>query len=75
VFVGQIISGYAGHQRRLFNPYQYTFLEHLKPLNQFVSYAAFVLGASQVLFVINFFKSMFAGEKAEQNPWGIDTLE
>jgi cytochrome c oxidase subunit 1 len=75
VFVGQIISGYAGHQRRLFNPYQYTFLEHLKPLNQFVSYAAFVLGASQVLFVINFFKSMFAGEKAEQNPWGIGTLE
>ena len=75
VFVGQIISGYAGHQRRLYNPYEYTFLAHLLPLNRWVSYAAFALAFGQVFFVINFFKSMFAGEKAEQNPWQIGTLE
>ena len=75
VFVGQIISGYAGHQRRLFDPYQYKFLEHLLPLNQWVSYFAFVLGASQFIFVVNFFKGIFVGEKAEENPWDVGTLE
>ena len=75
VFTGMIIAGYAGHQRRLFIPYEYTFLKHLLPLNQWVSYFAFALAGSQALFVINFFKSLFAGEQAEQNPWQIGTLE
>ena len=32
VFGGQLVAGYSGHQRRLYDPYQYTFLEHLLPL-------------------------------------------
>jgi cytochrome c oxidase subunit 1 len=75
VFCGQLIAGYAGHQRRLYDPYQYTFLEHLLPLNRAVSIIAFILFAVQVIFVINFVKSMFAGEKAAQNPWAVPTLE
>jgi len=75
VFCGQLIVGYAGQQRRLFDPYQYTYLQHLLPLNRLTSYAAFALGISQVFFVINFFRSVFAGKKAEQNPWQVGTLE
>jgi len=75
VFSGQLIAGYAGHQRRLFDPYQYTFLEHLRPLNKATSHAAFALGISQLVFVVNFFWSIFAGKKAERNPWKIGTLE
>jgi len=75
VFCGQLIAGYAGQQRRLYDPYQYTFLQHLLTLNQWTSFFAFALGLSQFLFVINFFRSLFTGEKAEANPWEVGTLE
>jgi cytochrome c oxidase subunit 1 len=75
LFCGQLIAGYSGQQRRLYDPYQYTFLQHLLPLNQWTSYAAFALGISQFFFVINFFKSVFAGKQAEANPWQVGTLE
>jgi cytochrome c oxidase subunit 1 len=75
VFSGQLIVGYSGQQRRLFDPFQYHFLEHLRDLNRMTSFAGFCLAASQVFFVINFFKSVFAGSKAEANPWGLPTLE
>jgi cytochrome c oxidase subunit 1 len=75
VFNGQLIVGYAGQQRRLWDPFQYTFLEHLAPLNQWTSYAAFVLGLSQIIFVVNFFHSLVAGKEATANPWEVGTLE
>jgi len=75
VFCGQLAAGYAGHQRRLFDPYQYTFLQHLHPLNRWTSYFAFLLGIGQLPFVYNFFRSVFMGTKAEMNPWEIGTLE
>jgi cytochrome c oxidase subunit 1 len=75
VFCGQLVAGFSGQQRRLFDPYQYTFLRHLLPLNRWTSYFAFALAAGQLLFVYNFLRSVFAGAKAEQNPWEIGTLE
>jgi cytochrome c oxidase subunit I len=75
VFCGQLVAGYGGHQRRLYDPYQYTFLQHLLPLNRWTSYFGFILAASQVTFVVNWFQSIFAGAKAEKNPWEIGTLE
>lgn len=75
VFGGQMIAGYSGQQRRLFDPYQYTYLQHLKPLNTFTSYSAFLLGVSQLIFVYNFIASIFVGKKAEMNPWQVGTLE
>jgi len=75
VFVGQMVAGYAGQQRRLWDPFQYTFLIHLADLNRWTSYFAFTLGVGQLLFVVNWFKSIFAGEKADENPWEIGTLD
>jgi cytochrome c oxidase subunit 1 len=75
VFTGQLIAGYAGHQRRLYDPYQYTFLQHLRGLNKGTSHGAFALGVMQIFFIINFFQSVFAGKKAEKNPWSVGTLE
>jgi cytochrome c oxidase subunit 1 len=34
-----------------------------------------ILGASQIFFLVNFFWSLFAGKKAERNPWQANTLE
>ena len=67
--------GLKGHMRRIYDPNQYEFLQPLQPLNTFISIAAFVLISVQLLFAINFFWSMYAGKKAEQNPWKSNTLE
>ena len=75
VFGGQMLAGFQGQQRRLYDPYQYNFLKHLHPLNKWTSWFAFTLFVGQLPFVVNFFKSVFAGEKAEQNPWELGTLE
>jgi cytochrome c oxidase subunit I len=75
VFGGQMIVGYAGQQRRLYDPYQYTYIQHLHGVNHWTSMAAFALGIAQLFFVVNFFQSMFAGKKATKNPWEVGTLE
>jgi cytochrome c oxidase subunit 1 len=75
VFGGQLLVGFSGQQRRLWDPHQYTFLQHLLPMNRATSWAAFFLGITQIIFVYNWFHSMFWGKKAEKNPWEVGTLE
>jgi cytochrome c oxidase subunit 1 len=75
VFGGQLVIGYAGMQRRLYDPSVYEFLRPLLPLNQLISRAGFVLGASQLIFVVNFFWSLARGRVAPANPWQVGTLE
>jgi cytochrome c oxidase subunit 1 len=69
------LIGMGGHMRRIYNPLQYEFLQPLQPMNVFITASAIVLGLSQMLFLINFFWSLFAGKRAEQNPWQANTLE
>jgi cytochrome c oxidase subunit 1 len=75
VFGGQLLTGYAGQIRRLYDPYQYTFLKHLLELNQWTSFAAFALGLTQVLFVVNLVWTLRKGPAADANPWQVGTLE
>jgi cytochrome c oxidase subunit 1 len=75
VFTGQLIAGFAGQQRRLYDPFQYDFLVRLGPLNRVTSYFAFLLASSQIFFIVNFFRSVIAGKKAAMNPWEVGTLE
>ncbi len=67
--------GIAGHLRRIYDPYQYEFLKPLQGANQLITVSAIILGASQLIFFVNFFWSAFKGEKAEANPWGANGLE
>ncbi len=69
------ILGIGGHMRRIYNPMQYEFLQPLQWINVFITVSAFALGLAQIPFVINFFWSLFAGKKAERNPWKANTLE
>jgi cytochrome c oxidase subunit 1 len=69
------ILGQAGHMRRITDPLQYGFLQHLQPINQFISISAFALGLTQIVFLVNFFHSLFWGEKVGRNPWHANTLE
>jgi cytochrome c oxidase subunit 1 len=75
VFCGQLALGYAGMQRRLYDPSVYEFLRPLFPWNRLISQAAFVLGAAQLVFVVNFFWSLRRGRPAPANPWEVGTLE
>jgi len=69
------VLGVGGMMRRIYNPTQYEFLQGLQPINVFITVSALLLGLFQIPFVINFFWSLFAGPKAEPNPWRANTLE
>jgi cytochrome c oxidase subunit I len=75
VFGGQLLVGYAGQNRRLWNPFAYDLFKPLQPLNRWTSYFAFILFAAQLLFVWNFLSSLRWGAKAQANPWAVGTLE
>jgi cytochrome c oxidase subunit 1 len=75
LFFGQLVVGYAGQPRRLWDPHQYAFLRHLAPLNRWTSYFGFALGAAQILFVLNFLANVFRRSNADANPWQVGTLE
>jgi cytochrome c oxidase subunit I len=75
VFFGMLLIGYQGMQRRLYDPSVYDFLKPLLPLNRAISHAAFLLGAAQLIFVVNFFWSLARGARAAANPWEVGTLE
>ena len=74
-FGGQMLVGYAGQQRRLWDPFQYTFLEHLADMNFWTSIASFFFGAVQLIFLVNFIVSMKKGKVAGDNPWNVGTLD
>lgn len=75
VFCGMLIAGYAGMHRRTYNLNAYDYLKPLQQWNVWITMAALSLGGAQILFIINFFMSMFAGPKAAENPWEVGTLE
>jgi cytochrome c oxidase subunit I len=69
-------TGLAGMPRRY---YDYSIWESFKrfgELNQFISIVAIVVFLVQILFLFNFFYSIWKGRKVTtQNPWGATTLE
>ncbi len=67
--------GLQGHMRRIYDPSQYEFLQHLSGTNRFVTISAFLLMVSQVIFAANFILSWFYGKKASENPWNDNGLE
>ena len=69
------LLGIAAFPRRLADPYHYSSLEHLLPLNQFMTICAIIMGLAQFLLLGNFFISMFTGKKVGRNPWNANGLE
>ncbi len=69
------ILGIRGMPRRYADITDIPYLADLQPLNEFITWSAFLMGAAQVIFLANFFWSLFKGEKASENPWQANTLE
>jgi cytochrome c oxidase subunit 1 len=75
VFFPMHFMGLAGVPRRY---YQFTLLEDFSvwaDVNKLITVSAMVGGFAQLLFLYNFFVSIFRGKKADQNPWLSNTLE
>ncbi len=69
------LLGIAGMPRRYADPYLHGYLEHLLPMNKFMTMSAILMGFAQFLLLGNFLYSMFWGKKAGRNPWGANGLE
>jgi len=75
IFLTQHFIGLAGTPRRYYAFTDYEFLEGIRGPQMLVSVAAFVMGASQLIFMANFCWSLWKGKKAPINPWHATTLE
>jgi cytochrome c oxidase subunit 1 len=75
IFMPMHYLGMAAHLRRYSQLTELKYLHDLVPLQEFMTYAAFVTIAGQFTFLFNLFWSMKFGEKAADNPWEATTLE
>jgi cytochrome c oxidase subunit 1 len=76
IFMPMFFQGLAGMNRRLYDGgLQYAFDKDVVGLHLLISRAAWVMGAVQVVFIVNFFWSAWRGRRTEENPWEATTLE
>jgi cytochrome c oxidase subunit 1 len=69
-------EGLAGMPRRYLDYSIWESFKQFGDLNKFISTVAMIVFAIQLLFVFNFFYSIFKGRKVTtMNPWGSTTLE
>ena len=69
-------EGLAGMPRRYYDYSNWISFNQFGTLNQFISTVAMVVFAAQILFLVNFFYSIWKGrEVTVRNPWGANTLE
>jgi cytochrome c oxidase subunit 1 len=75
IFMPMFIQGMAGMLRRGYDPTVYQYAHPALKLHEGASISAWCLGLAQIPFIVNFFWSIFAGEKVDRNPWQATTLE
>ena len=74
-FVAMHYLGIGGHLRRLYDPTAYDYAVPTQGFNVLISFALFVAVAAQLVFLFNFFWSLFRGRRTDENPWESATLE
>ncbi|SEW18292.1 cytochrome c oxidase subunit I [Chitinophaga arvensicola] len=69
-------EGMAGMPRRYYDVSGWASFKQFGGLNEFITIVVILVFAVQLLFVFNFFYSIFKGRKmTNQNPWNATTLE
>ncbi|MCW2117874.1 cbb3-type cytochrome c oxidase subunit I [Flavobacterium sp. 7A] len=75
VFFPMHFIGLAGLPRRYYTNTNFPLFDDLQNVNVLITTFALVGGVFQLVFLYNFFSSIFYGAKATQNPWRSNTLE
>ncbi len=75
VFFPMHFIGMAGLPRRYYSNTAFPLFDDLADVNVIITVFALVGAAFQLVFLWNFFVSIFYGKKASQNPWKSNTLE
>ncbi|MBC5862338.1 cytochrome c oxidase subunit I [Flavobacterium turcicum] len=75
VFFPMHFIGLAGLPRRYYTNTNFPLFDDLQNVNVLITMFALVGGAFQLVFLYNFFSSIFYGKKAVMNPWKSNTLE
>ena len=75
VFFPMHFIGMAGLPRRYYTNSNFPLFDDTSNVQILITVFALVGGLFQLVFLWNFFHSIFFGKKAEQNPWRSNTLE
>jgi cytochrome c oxidase subunit 1 len=75
LFLPMHVAGIAGNPRRYPDFTNFEFLAPLLTVHRFMTWAAFVTAAAQIIFLVNLFWSMKRGRVAPVDPWSANTLE
>ena len=75
VFLPMHFLGMAGLPRRYYSNTAFPMFDNLADINVLITYFAIIGGAAQLIFIFNFFYSIWRGPKASQNPWRANSLE
>jgi len=75
VFFPMHYIGIAGFPRRYYSWTGFDTFNSFADLNELISIAAIATFVAQLIFLFNFFYSIFKGRIANENPWRSNTLE
>lgn len=75
VFFPMHFIGLAGLPRRYYTNTNFPLFDDLQNVNVLITTFALIGGICQIIFLYNFFSSIFYGKRAVQNPWKSTTLE
>ena len=75
VFFPMHFVGLAGLPRRYYMNTAFPYFDDLADINVLMTIFALIGGTAQLIFLGNFFWSIYKGKKATQNPWKATSLE
>ncbi|HLS12650.1 MAG TPA: cbb3-type cytochrome c oxidase subunit I [Flavobacteriaceae bacterium] len=75
IFFPMHFVGLAGLPRRYYSNTEFPYFDDLADMNVMITVFAIIAAAAQLIFLWNFFYSIFYGKKGPRNPWNATTLE